>query len=395
MTKKSQPMEYAVWGAREYWTALWSVLTGRVTSGPQIARLQKEFESIYQPSTVLLVNAGRTALRLALTEFSVRRPERRRVLMPAYLCPSVVDVVRDLGLEPWPVEVGTDLNLNPDRLAFDGRVLAVIAAHMYGCPARIAEIEQRCREAGVFLIDDAAQVVGVHSQGRMLGTFGDIGLISFAQSKTIVTGIRGSGGVMLVNSLEIKEDILRAHARLPAPQKRLKSYVLFLIDYLMASKLGAAGYYFSRIASAIFSDSRTNPYEPALLSNLEAAIAIAQLRRLPQILAARTRVADAYANAFKNASKINMPQVKPGRFLSRCFIEFLDHETVERVRSSLQARRIATRTPYPDWSKQSGATDCISITDRLLEIPSRADMRNSDITLVVESIRDVVPNLSD
>ena len=84
MTKKSQPMEYAVWGAREYWTALWSVLTGRVTSGPQIARLQKEFESIYQPSTVLLVNAGRTALRLALTEFSVRRPERRRVLMPAF-----------------------------------------------------------------------------------------------------------------------------------------------------------------------------------------------------------------------------------------------------------------------------------------------------------------------
>lgn len=394
MTPRAQPLQFAIWGAGEYLSAIRSILTGRVRSGPDLAKLQQAFTALYEPSTALPVNAGRTALRLALGACAARRPERRRVLLPDYLCPSAVDVVRELGLDPCPVAVGADLNLDPDRLTFDADVLAVVAAHMYGCPARIGEIERRCRTAGVFLIDDAAQVVGVRSEGRMLGSFGDAGIVSFAQSKTIVTGIRGSGGLLLINNPDLRPDLLRSHAELSPPQDRLTSFILFLAEYLLASRLGAAGYYVSRIARTVLPAARKNPYRPALLSNLEAGIALAQLARLPQILAARTRVAERYAANFGGIPTVTLPQGAPARFLSRCFVEFPDPQTASAVRRGLQDRKISTRAAYPRWSENNGIADSSFLADRLVELPSRSDMTEADIAEVAAAMATILRTAS-
>lgn len=386
MTRGAQPLQFAVWGVQEYASALHSILTGRVRTGPDVAKLQHEFQAIYGKSTVLPVNAGRTALKLALEAFATRCPGRRRVLMPDYLCPSAVDVVRDLGLQPWPVKVCPDLNLDPEGLIFDDDVLAVVAAHMYACPARISEIERRCSAAGVFLIDDAAQVVGVCSDGRMLGTFGDIGVVSFAQSKTIVTGIRGSGGLLLINNPDLQGDLQRSHANLVPPLNRLTSFLLFLVEYLLSSRLGTAGYYLTQIAYAILPGAQKSLYTPALLSNLEAGIAIAQLARLPQILAARTRVADLYGEALSEISSVKMPQHAVGRFLSRCFVELRDPQAATMLRRCLLERKIFTRTAYPRWSEHIGIADGGLLAGCLVELPSRSTMTEADVAQVVGSI---------
>lgn len=390
MTDSTQPLQFAVWGAREYLAAIRAMITGRVRTGPNIVKLQREFAAIYTQSTVLPVNAGRTALRLALGAFAAHRPERRRVLLPDYLCPSVVAVVRDLGLEPWPVAVGADLNLDPDGLIFEDNVLAVLAAHMYGCPARIGEIERRCLAAGAFLIDDAAQVVGVRSDGRMLGTFGDVGIVSFAQSKTIVTGIRGSGGLLLINNRDLQPDLLRSHAELSPPLNRLTSFFLFLVECLLAGRLGAAGYYANRITQALLPAAQEDPYAPALLANLEAGIALAQLVRLPQILAERTWVAEAYAAELDDILAVRLPQQAPGRFLSRCFVEFPDSQTASLARQSLHERKISTRTGYPAWSEGNGAVRGNVLADRLLELPSRSQMTQAHVAQVTGAIRQIL-----
>ena len=390
MNKHAQPMQFAVWGAREYLSVIRSILTGQVRVGPNVAKLQRKFATIYGQSTVLPVNAGRTALRLALGVFAMHRPERRRVLMPEYLCPSAVDVVRDLGLEPWPVKVGADLNLDPDDLNLDDSVLAVVAAHMYGCPARIGEIERRCRAAGVFLIDDAAQVVGVCSDGRMLGTFGDLGIVSFAQSKTVVTGIRGSGGLLLINNVNFHPSSLQSYSELRPPLNRLTSFTLFVVEYLLAGKLGSAGYYVSRIANKILPGFNKSPYSPALLGNLEAGIAIAQLERLQQVLSLKRGVADLYAAALSKISAIKIPQHAPGRFLSRIFIEFTDPQTAFIVRRGLQSRKISTRLAYPPWTEKEGISDTNSIANRLVEMPSRVQMTEADVAWVSCSIHEIL-----
>ena len=393
MTIGAQPLQFAVWGAREYFSALRSIFTGRVSVGPNSAKLQHDLTALYDQTTVLPVNAGRTALRLALGAFAARRPERLRVLMPDYLCPSAVAIVREIGLEPWPVEVGADLNLDPKRLTFDEHTLAVVAAHMYGCPAQIGDIERRCREADVFLIDDAAQVVGVRSEGRMLGTFGDAGIVSFAQSKTLVTGIRGSGGLLLINNPNLQTDLLRAYAKLPSPMHRLSSFILFLVDYLMSSHLGAGGYYLSKVMHAVLPAAQINPYTPALMSNLEAGIGLAQLARLPEILAARTRVADLYAAALSDISSVTLPQHAPKRFLSRCFIELPDPQTALLLRRGMLERKISTRSAYPPWSKETGALNSNPIADLLIEVPNRSSMTATDVAWVARAIRDILHEL--
>lgn len=366
------------------------MLTGRVAVGPHVEELRCALEAMYAPSIVLPVNAGRTALRLALRTFSAKRPGRRRVLMPAYLCPSAVNVVRELGLQPYPVGVGADLNLNPDQLVFDDGVLAVLAAHMYACPARIGDIERRCREAGVLLIDDAAQVVGVRSDGRLLGTFGDVGVLSFAQSKTLVTGIRGSGGMLLINNPGFQEELRQAHATLSPPDNRLASLALFLTGYLLATHLGGAGYYASRIAHALLPTEGKDPYLPALMGNLEAGIARAQLARLPEVLAARTRVAKLYAAALRDLPAVTMPQYAPGRFLSRLFVEVSDTATAPLIRCALQARKISTRAAYPSWTDNTEAACSNNRADHLVEVPSRSQMTETDVAQVALSLQQVL-----
>jgi len=85
---------------------------------------------------------------------------------------------------------------------------------MYGCPARIDEIERMAASAGAFVIDDAAQIVGIESNGRVLGGCGDIGIQSFAQSKSVVTGVRGSGGALLVNNQQLEAPVRALYAKL-------------------------------------------------------------------------------------------------------------------------------------------------------------------------------------
>jgi dTDP-4-amino-4,6-dideoxygalactose transaminase len=148
---------------------------------------------------------------------------------------------------------------------------------MFGCPARIGEIEAHCRAAGVFLVDDAAQVVGERSEGRLLGTFGDVGIVSFAQSKAVVTGVRGSGGVLLVNNPALDDGVRQAwkgcRRRAGAPRRLPTSPGITC----GTRYTGNSGYYLARLRSRLGGARKTAP-QPARIANLDAAIALAQLR---------------------------------------------------------------------------------------------------------------------
>ena len=80
-------------------------------------------------------------------------------------------------------------------------VLAVIVARVYGLPADVEVIESTCAALVAHFSSTMLRThSGIHHGGRMLGTFGDAGLFSFAQGKVISTGVRGSGGMLLVSN---------------------------------------------------------------------------------------------------------------------------------------------------------------------------------------------------
>ena len=357
-----------------------SLLRGRVHQGPNPALLKQRLGQMVAPSEVHLMNYGHHAIEIALKVFKRERPERDEVVVPAYICPSVIQAVTACGLQVRSVDVQSDLNMSPADMqaALSDRTLAVIAPHMYGCPARIVEMEALCEAANVFLIDDAAQVVGVQQGGRLLGTFGDVGVISFAQSKTIVTGIRGSGGVLLVNRAVWADPMRKACAALPPASGRLGPWADFLWNHVAHVYTGHSGYYLGRIAGAL-GWAHQGAAPATAISHLEAGIALAQLDRLDALLADKVRIAQAYHHALQQYPDLAFPQFAPGRFLARVMLLLPEGADMAAVRRAAMARGVESRLGYATWDGAKHAPKAHVFAQRLMGVPCRADMTPADV----------------
>jgi dTDP-4-amino-4,6-dideoxygalactose transaminase len=286
--------------------------------------------------------------------------------------------------------VGDDLNITAEgvRQALGPKTLAVIAPHMYGCPAPIEALEALCRDAKVFLVDDAAQVVGERVAGRLLGTFGDVGVISFAQSKAIVTGIRGSGGVLLVNRPEWHDQAVRDCNQLPASGARLRPLLDFLWNYIGAGYTGSSGYYFSRLRAAL-GVAVTPPAGPARISNLEAAIAVVQLGRWPTMRSDQLRLLHRYHESLVCLDGLTFPQYHAGRYLARVVVLVPVSVAGPRVRHRLSKLGIETRASYPPVPEGS-ELDGSELSNRVIGLPISADLKPSDVDAICRALQAVV-----
>jgi len=393
LSVKRQYISFADWSMTEYLSATLSVLSAQVRYGSQGSRLRARLGDLYAPSSVYTLNYAHTGLALALVAFQQRRHGKTEVLIPAYICPSVVKTVIACGLDPVPVDIGDDLNLTPATLAaaLSERTLAVVAPHMFGCPLPIQEIETLCRDAGVFLIDDAAQVVGIQAQGRPLGSFGDVGLISFAQSKTIVTGMHGSGGVLLVNEASFDAELQKVCRELPAPYGRISALSDFLWNHLWSAYTGSSGDRFERFAKWLGWRPFNHAQQYAQISNLEAGVAIEQLVRLEQIIATRLRVAHNYHLALQGQTEIDFPQYESGRYLTRVMLLLPEYTDVAACRAYLQKHGVETRLGYQmSFPAQAATHKADALSKRLLGVPCGPAIGAADAEQICQILRQAI-----
>lgn len=177
-------------------------------------RLVRELKETYRVNHVFLLTSGKAALTVILLALS-RNSTRRKVIIPAYTCFSVPSAVVKAGLEIVPCDVlPTTLDFHPERLAelVDDRTLCVVPTHFFGRPANIDAVVARCRPHGVVVVEDAAQAMGGCSQGRPLGTIGDVGFFSLGRGKNLSCG---GGGVVLTNSSQIGSAVQSEYQALP------------------------------------------------------------------------------------------------------------------------------------------------------------------------------------
>lgn len=389
---KRYHLSYADWTLSEYAEIARCLLLAKVRSGKNGAILSARLATLYVPSTVYLTNYGHHAIQIALKIFQRRRPQCNEVIVPAYICPSVIQAIVACGLNPVSVDIGDDLNLSPIAMhaAFNDDTLAVIAPHMYGCPAKIVEIESLCQDANIFLIDDAAQVVGVRCDGRLLGTFGDAGIISFAQSKTIVTGIRGSGGVLLINKPAYDADAMHFWQLLPDAGRRIAPLADFLWNYIWSAYTGNSAYYLERLLDNL-GWRRKIKVVYAKMSNLEAGIALVQLSRLETILQEKIRISAAYHTALQGCPLIDLPQFDSGRFLARVMLCLPEKLDMSDFRKKLQDAGLETRAGYLAFSSSgSDVSNAEKLSPRLLGVPCRPGMSDSEIEDICRCLADAL-----
>ncbi|MFA8301361.1 MAG: DegT/DnrJ/EryC1/StrS family aminotransferase [Hyphomicrobiales bacterium] len=135
------------------------------------------------PEKVHFAHKGRYAFLRILHACSVKK-----VAVPAYLCESVVSVLKSTDIEIALFDIDEqDLNPSADalllQLDLDPQIEAVLVPSLYGNPADLPRFEKIAKDRDLLLIDDAAQAYGAQIDGKTVGSFGDGGFVSFSPGK--------------------------------------------------------------------------------------------------------------------------------------------------------------------------------------------------------------------
>lgn len=191
--------------------------------------------------------------------------------------PVFIDVDKDtMGLSPKKLKLflktKTEMQLNPEsnmvqpKNKITGKFIkAVIPMHTFGHPARIDEIKSICDEHNIALIEDAAESLGSYYKGKHTGTFGKFGTLSFNGNKTITTG---GGGMILTDSEELAKKA--KHITTTAKVSHKWDYVHDMVAYNYR------------------------------LTNLAAALGVAQMEQLPSFIESKRLLANEYASFFED-----------------------------------------------------------------------------------------------
>jgi dTDP-4-amino-4,6-dideoxygalactose transaminase len=371
---------YCHWGADEV-RAVLAGWTGRAADAPE--RLTAAIAGLGY-GDVHLVNRGKTGLSLALDVMKAQAPGRTKVLVPAYCCPAVPRAVRDADLEPLPIGVGDDLNLDIEALpaAVGADVLAIVAVHMYGAPLDVDAVTAIARPHGIRVIDDAAHVLGDD-----LGTRGDFGLLSFNQSKTLAGGAPNGGGALLVNAPELRDATRAAWQAMPPAPLRRRHHAWFLYAYALDPFPRRLPSYATRLVRPVAQWCEARDDSHSHMSETAAAAVLSQVPKLPAIRASRARIMGWYADAV--AKPMWLPQYVPGAYRTRMIVAWDGGRTSREVRSAMLDAGISVRTPYPAWSDEAASL----LGDRFvrqIELPCDPRLREADVRAIVDTLSRII-----
>lgn len=250
----------------------------------------KELKKITKSKYVILTNSGSSALHLALKSSGIRVNEE--VLMPSLNYIASANSALYCGSSPHFIEVSEKtLGVDPSKLESylkkiciikpnfsinrktKKRIRALICLHTFGHPCEIDKIKKICNKFKIFLIEDSAEAIGSFFKKKHLGTFGNVGILSFNGNKTITSA---SGGAIITNNKKIAELVLHLSQNSKLPHE-------YFYDY----------------------DQEGYNYKP---SNITSAIGFAQIKEIRNIIKRKREIYRKYKKIFTNISFLKLFQ---------------------------------------------------------------------------------------
>jgi dTDP-4-amino-4,6-dideoxygalactose transaminase len=178
--------------------------------GPNVTAFEEALEKyVKEEAIVACLASGTSALHLALIMAGVTSGDT--VLCQSFTFSASANPIRYQGANPVFIDSEiTTWNMCPialeeaikDQIVQGKKPKAIIVVHLYGMPAKIAEICNIANEYDIILIEDAAEALGSTYKGRKCGTFGDFGILSFNGNKIITTS---GGGALVCKNEESKK----------------------------------------------------------------------------------------------------------------------------------------------------------------------------------------------
>lgn len=349
-------------------TVVEAVKSGWISSkGKFIAEFEDAFAKYCGVKYGIACSNGTTALHLALVALGIKKGDE--VIVPTLTFVSTANVVLFTGATP--IFVDSDPRywcIDPKKIeeAISKRTRAIMPVHLYGHPCEMEEIMRIAKENSLYVIEDAAEAHGALCRGKKTGSFGDVGCFSFYGNKIITTG---EGGMCLTNNEESAEIMRRLRDHGMDPEKK---------------------YWHDRIGFNY------------RLTNLQAALGVAQLKKLDTLIRKKRRIADWYGKEFEDLERKDtikrhpeMPWAKNIYWMYSILIEEKFPFSRDELIKKLENEDIETRPffypvhtfPWYDKSKVFPVSE--ELSRKGINLPSSANLKKEDVRMIAERVRDL------
>ncbi|MEW5743964.1 MAG: aminotransferase class I/II-fold pyridoxal phosphate-dependent enzyme [Nitrospirota bacterium] len=335
------------------------------TVGPFVPEFEGRFALYLDVPCAVSTQSGTAALHMALHELGIGQGDE--VIVPALTFVATVNPLMYAGARPVFVDVDPSTwNIAPEAIekSITKKTKAIIPVHLYGNPCDMDSLMTLAARHGLSVVEDATESLGARFGGRATGTFGDMGCFSFNGNKIITTG----GGGMVVG----RDDQRMGHIK-------------FLVNQARDEE---KGYYHPEIGFNY------------RMTNIEAALGLAQMARLEEFLAKKRAFNRLYREALAGIDGILFQQEYRDAE-SSCWLTCI---TVERavdmpaLQEALRARGLPTRrlfmpiTEFPPYHRCSKGD--LSATYRLYErslcLPSSTLNTANDIQHACSVLREIL-----
>ncbi len=346
-------------------------------AAPKVPALEKAFAEYVGCEFALAFSSGTTAQHASLVAAGVGSGDE--VIVPPLAFASTAYTVFMVGATPVFADVDDNsITLDPARVAeaITPRTKAIVPVHWFGHPAAMDEIMALAREHDLTVIEDCAHGYGAVYKGSNAGTIGAMACWSLQETKVLTAA--GEGGIFTTNdkSLALMADSMRDHGKDKAYQSK-----------------EMADYNIVRVG---------NNYR---LSEMHAAFALAQVRKVERLQDARKDHAEYMDASLTKIAGLKRPKAEPGVKLGHAYypIRFdLDHFTVElqQISDALIAEGIGNNmsgevefsAKYPLFRENSPPAD-VPVAERirreLLLLPLYPDLTQYDLEDIIAGVSKV------
>lgn len=330
--------------------------------GEFIGRFESAFADFTGAAHAISVSNGTVAIHVALDALGIGPGDE--VIVPSFTYVASVNPILQLGARPVYAEsLEATWQIDPEdvRRKITSRTKAIIAVHLYGLPCDMESLTSICAEHGLLLFEDCAEAFGTRYQGRHVGTFGDAASFSFFGNKTITTG---EGGMVVARDAALARRIAHLKSQGVSPDVEYRHDTL-AYNYRM--------------------------------TNLCAAIGVAQLEQADRILALKRDVASRYRENLKGLPLVFHDEV-PGTVHSywMCSIAVAGPKQRDTIRAALRAKGVETRPAFfPVHQMPHTAADCHlpvaeSLSSRGINLPSYPDLNGAEVDFICGIIADTI-----
>ncbi len=327
------------------------------SQGKYVKEFETQFSDYHHGKSAVAVSNGTVALHLALEALGIGKGDE--VIVPDLTFAASVNAIIYTGATPVLIDIdpqtwNIDISMIPAKIT--SRTKAIMPVHLYGNPCNMQEIMEIADKHNLLVVEDCAEALGSYSNEQGVGNFGDAATYSFYGNKTITTG---EGGMVIFKDPAIANRalILRDHG-----MEKTKRYWHAEVGYNYR------------------------------LTNLQAALGVAQFERLNEFIVAKRKIAKFYNGVLQKFPFYQIPQELEGDKNSYWLYTFLIESSApfnrDELMSYLGLNAIETRPvfypmhqmpPYTGFGKSEELQVSISVSERGMSLPSSANLSQSEM----------------